>query len=229
MLEIQPPNSDFKGSTLITGFHGIGATGYWTIKFLVQNLKTQRMAFLDSPSLPPMSSYSENHLVTPYEFYRKDDLVFFKAEAPPFKGTEVEFFRTMAKWVIKSEIKEVVLLGGLDLNLRADDSLYRLAHTRAYEPHGKLKDSKNLEDDHMIVGPVAILLNMFEIYDFPACAILAYASTDRLDPRAAATTVKLLAGQYDFQVDVSSLMSSAEVLESQVSRPQGGPNDSIYT
>ena len=229
MLEIQPPNSNFKGLTLITGFHGIGATGYWTIKFLIQNLGTQRMAFLDSTDLPPMSSYSENRLVTPYEFHRKDNLVFFKAEAPPFKGKEVEFFREMAKWVIKSEIKEVVLLGGLDVNLRADESLYRLAHTRAYEPHGNLKDSKNLEDDHMIVGPVAILLNMFEIYDFPACAILAYASTDRLDPRAAATAAKVLAAQYDFQVDVKSLMSSAEVLESQVSRPQGGQSDSIYT
>lgn len=229
MMEIQPPNSNFKGLTLITGFHGIGATGYWTIKFLVQKLGTQRIAFLDSTTLPPMSSYNESRLVTPYEFYRKDNLVFFKAEAPPFKGTEVEFFRAMAKWVIKSEIKEVVLLGGLDVNLRADESLYRLAHTRAYEPHGTLKDSKKLEDDHMIVGPVAILLNMFEIYDFPAFAILAYASTDRLDPRAAATTAKVLAAQYDFQIDVSSLMSSAEVLESQVSRPQAGPSDSIYT
>lgn len=231
-INIIPKEAKFEGCTLLTGFHGIGATGYWSVKFFVQKLNAERVAFVDSDAAAPVSSTNQSSLVTPYELLRYKNLVFFRAEAPPFKGNEVEFFREFCAWVIKAGFKEVALIGGLDAALRTDTSSYRIVHTTAYKPTGDFVTARVLEDDHLIVGPVAIMLNYFEIRSFPAYAILAYAVGERVDPRAAATAISLINQHYGVNVDVSPLIKSAETLESELSRREQRvekTGDSIYT
>lgn len=232
MIRIVPDTVRFDGCVLVTGFHGIGAAGYWTVKFLVQRLNIERVAFVDSDTISPVVTSQKGILVTPYELFRKGDLVFFKVEVPPYKGGEVDFYRSFAEWVPVAGFREVALVGGLDASLRTDESFFRLVHTRAYTPRGELALAKKLEDDHMIVGPVAVLLNQFEIRNFPAYAVLAYASGERVDPRAAATAIDVLSRQYQFEVDVGPLIKGAQALEAETiqrepSIRRGG--ESIYT
>ena len=230
-FQVIPTSAKFENTVLITGFHGIGYTGYWTVKYLIQKLEAKRVAFLDSDSISPVASTNQGKLVTPYEFYQADDITFFKVEVPPYRGSEIEFFRRFSEWVTKSKFKEVVLIGGLDASLRTDDSSYRLVHTSAYTPREPLKLAKILEDEQIIVGPVAIIMNYFESHEFPAYAILAYSSTDRVDPRAAIASIDILQKCYGFKVDVDSLMKGAEAVETEVTRQERrlGKSESIYT
>ena len=78
VLKIIPNSESFKGLSLITGFHGIGAAGYWTVKYLVQELKAEKIAIIDSDTPTPMASNNNGKLVSPFEFYRKGKLIFFK-------------------------------------------------------------------------------------------------------------------------------------------------------
>lgn len=232
ILKAYPDNINFKGCSLITGFHGIGATGYWSVKYLVQKLEPKRVVVFDSDLTSPVTSTAQGKLVTPYEILKKDDLAIFKVETPPFKGAEVEFFRAFSEWVIKSGFKEVVLIGGLDSSLRYDNSNYRVAYTSAFKPKGELEKAKILEDEHLIVGPVATLLNYFEIKDFPAYAILSYASPERVDPRATAEAINFLSRFYGFKIDIKPLIKGAEALESEISVEQKKVTksaDSMYT
>ena len=232
ILRAFPMNARFDGCSLITGFHGIGATGYWTVKYLIQKLIAEKAVIFDSDLIAPISSTSQSRLVTPYEVFRKGSFAILKVEAPPYKDSEVEFFRAIGEWVTQSGFKEVALVGGLDSNLRYDDSTYRIAYTSSYKPTGELEKAKVLEDDHIIVGPVAILLNYFEARSFPAFAILAYASTERMDPRATATAVDVLSKYYGFEVDVSTLLRGAEIIESELQKAQAKTSkagESIYT
>lgn len=232
ILRVFPQNTRFDGCSLITGFHGIGATGYWTVKYLIQRLMPERAAVFDSDLIAPISSTFQGRLVTPYEVFRRGSLAILKVEAPAYKDSEVEFFRAVGDWVMQSGFKEVALVGGLDSSLRYDDSAYRIAYTSSYKPVGELEGAKVLEDDHIIVGPVAILLNYFEARGFPAFAVLAYASTERMDPRATATAVSVLSRYYGFEVDVSTLLRGAELIESELRRAQARASkagESIYT
>jgi len=232
ILRAFPPAARFDGCSLITGFHGIGATGYWTVKYLIQRLMPERAVVFDSDLIAPISSTFQGRLVTPYEVFRKGSLAILKVEAPPYKDSEVEFFRAIGEWIIQSGFKEVALVGGLDSNLRYDESTYRIAYTSSYKPVGELEEAKVLEDDHIIVGPVAILLNYFEARGYPAFAILAYASTERMDPRATATAVSVLSRYYGFEVDVSTLLRGAEIIESELQKAQAKASkagESIYT
>jgi predicted ATP-grasp superfamily ATP-dependent carboligase len=231
-FEVIPSNARFSNTVLLTGFHGIGYAGYWTIKYLVQKLEAKRIAFVDSETVSPVGSTNQGRLVTPYEFFQKDELTIFKVEVPPYRGAEIDFYRKLSEWITKAQFKEVALVGGLDLSLRTDDSSYRLVHTSSYTPSGFLKDAKLLEDEQIIVGPVAIMLNYFEAHDFPAYAVLAYSSTDRVDPRAAVSSIDILSRCYGFKVDVEPLLKGAEVVETELTKQQDrkiGKSESIYT
>jgi predicted ATP-grasp superfamily ATP-dependent carboligase len=230
-FEVIPKNVSFENTVLLTGFHGIGYTGFWTMKYLIQKLEAKRMAFVDSDSMSPVASTSNGKLVTPYEFFQTRDLTIFKVEVPPYRGAEIEFYRAFSEWVTKANFREVGLIGGLDASLRTDDSPFRLVHTNAYTPIGRLKSAKILEDEQIIVGPVAIMLNYFEAHDFPAYAVLAYSSTDRVDPRAAVASIDILSQCYNFTIDVEPLLKGAEAMETEVSRQERKitKSESIYT
>lgn len=233
MIEILPKGVRFDGYKLIAGFHGIGATGYWTVKYLIQRLKAERAAFINSKIIPPICSVMKGKLSTPHEILKKGDLAFLKIDVPVYKEHEVIFYKELSDWVINAGFEEVALIGGLDSSLRSDDTTYRIAYTGRFKPRSRLIESKVLEDEHVIVGPVAIMLNYFEMTNFPAYVILAYASTERVDPRAAATAVRVLSDVYDFEVDVTPLIKGAEAIEAELYRKpvkeEKKRGESIYT
>lgn len=232
-ITFYPRNVSLKGSSLISGFHGIGATGYWTVKYLIQKLSLQRCCIVDYSFGAPVSTLNNGKISTPYEIYKNEKLSLFKVDVPLQKEQEVAFYREFADNIMKKGVKEVFLIGGLDSSLKNDDSLFRTATTSSFNKKGILKEAKPLEDDHIIVGPVAILLNYFEIMKFPAAAILVYASSDRIDPRAAATAVQVTSKYYGFEVDVLPLIKGAETIEAELlkesSQGEYKPNTNIYT
>jgi len=231
-LKIVPEGTRLDGTSLIAGFHGIGATGYWTVKFLITELKAQRRLFIDYESAPAVASQVEGRISTPYEVFVAKDLSLLKAEVSPVRDKENEFYRQLADWIMSSGVKEVALVGGLDEALKSDDSRYKVAMTSAFAAKGGLPSEPVFEEDRMIVGPVASLLNTFEMHSFPAFAVLAYSNTERVDPRAAASAVEFLSKRYGFQANTSPLIKGAEVIESElkmIEEKEKRPAGSVYS
>jgi uncharacterized protein len=231
-MRVLPAGSRLDTDALIAGFHGIGATGYWTVKFLINELKATRRCFIDYDYAPAVASSADGRILTPYEIFCTSNLSFLKAEVSPLRDKENEFYRGLAEWIMGCGVKEVALVGGLDESLRADSAAYRVAMTSRFIANGGLPGETTLEEDRMIVGPVASLLNLFEMNDFPAYAILAYSNTERVDPRASATAVDFLARRYIFRADVAPLIRGAEVIETElksIEEKDKGPSASVYS
>ncbi|HUI23074.1 MAG TPA: PAC2 family protein [Nitrososphaerales archaeon] len=231
-MKVIPDGTRLDGTTLIAGFHGIGATGYWTVKFLITELKAQRKCFIDYEHAPAVASQLDGRIATPYEVFVAGDLSLLKAEVSPVREKENEFYRQLADWIMGSGAKEVALVGGLDEALRNDDSRYKIAMTSAFATSGALKSEPIFEEDRMIVGPVASLLNTFEMHSFPALAVLAYSNTERVDPRAAASAVEFLSRRYGFVANTSPLIKGAEVIESELKmmeEKEKRPAGSVYS
>jgi uncharacterized protein len=231
-LKVVPPDARLDGTSLIAGFHGIGATGYWTVKFLITELKAQRRCFIDYEYAPAVASQVEGRISTPYEVFTVGGLSLLKAEVSPIRDRENEFYRQLADWIMASGVKEVALVGGLDESLRNDDNRYKVAMTSAFASLGGLPSEPVFEEDRMIVGPVASLLNTFEMHSFPAYAVLAYSNTERVDPRAAASAVEFLSKRYAFTANISPLIKGAEVIESELKlmeEKEKGPAGSVYS
>lgn len=232
MIQVFPRGAKLDSRALIAGFHGIGATGYWTVKFLVQELKAERRCFIDYEFAPAVAYAVGKKVSTPYEVYGALGISLLRAEVSPVRERENEFFRALAGWIMESGVQEVALVGGLDESLRTDDSRYRVVTTSALLRNGGIPNEPVLEEEKMIVGPVASLLNLFEMHDFPAFALLAYSSTERIDPRASANAVEFLGRRYGFQVNTAPLIKGAEALESEsrvVEEKDKGPSTSVYS
>ena len=231
-MKVIPQGTRLDGTTLIAGFHGIGATGYWTVKFLVTELKAQRRCFIDYEYAPAVASQLEGRIATPYEVFSTGDLSLLRAEVSPVRDRENEFYRQLGDWIMGSGVKEVALVGGLDESLRNDNSRYKIAVTSAFAATRKLESEPMFEEDRMIVGPVASLLNAFEMNSFPALAVLAYSNTERVDPRAAASAVEFLSRRYGFVANTEPLIKGAEVIESElkmIEEKEKRPTGSVYS
>jgi len=205
-----------RSCTLITGFHGVGETGYISVSYLVHSLNAKRIGFIDVAHPPPFIATSEDGLVTPFEVYRAGSIVLVKLEFSPHRTEESEFAKTLALWVMDNKFKDAVMIGGLDASLQSGSDGIRIVPTASYP----LKAFKHptLEPGLFVYGPLAIMLGEFEKRNFPAVAILPYASADHADPKAAATAIKAVSKAYGLKVDVKDLEYDAADIEEEIDK-----------
>jgi len=203
-------------STLITGFHGVGETGYISVSYLVHTLNAKRIGFIDVAHPPPFIATSESGLVTPFEVYRAGKVVLVKLEFSPHRTEESEFAKTLAHWVMNNKFRDAVMIGGLDASLQTGADGIRVVPTANY-PLNKMKmKHPTLEAGLFVYGPLAVMLGEFEKRSFPAVAVLPYASADHADPKAAATAIKAVSKAYGLRVDVKDLEYDAADIEEEI-------------
>ena len=227
-----PEDLDVNGLSLITGFHGIGSTGFLALNHLINTLKPERIGVFETDYLSPISSINSGKIITPFEIYKKDNIAFLRVAVPPLQGNEIVFLRNVCEIILEKNFKELILLGGLDAQLKKDDSNFRYVKTSSYKLPKYLSDSTPLEDERIIIGPVAQMLNFMEVRNFPTLGLLPFATSIRLDPRAAAEAVKILSNIFNLEVEVDTLVEQALELENDqpelVDNTKSGPSN-IYS
>ncbi len=209
-------DEDLRGTSLITGFHGLGATGYIAVKHSITSLDAELIGYISSDRIPPFVSVDEGRLALPFEVYRKDDYVFVLTNVPPHPKERQEFSKALAEWAISSGMDAAYLIGGLDSRLKASEKdRIRCAVTKKFSKHADL-GAPQLEKGLFVVGPLAIMLAHFEISAFPAIALLPYANPMRPDPMAAAVAVEYLDKMTRFSIDTSQLVNDAQRIEAEI-------------
>jgi uncharacterized protein len=207
-----------RNCTLVTGFHGVGETGYISVSYLVHALKAKRIGFVDVGHPPPFIATSEDGLVTPFEVYRAGNIVLVKLEFSPHRAEEAEFAKTLARWIAEKRFKDAVLIGGLDGALKSGKDGVRVVTTGDYSLKSKKMKHPRLEAGLFVYGPLAVMLGEFEKLDFPAVAVLPYASAEHADPKAAATAIRAVSKAYGLNVDVRDLEYDAEDIEEEIDK-----------
>ena len=207
-----------RNCTLVTGFHGVGETGYISVSYLVHALKAKRIGFVDVAHPPPFIATSEDGLVTPFEVYRAGRIVLVKLEFSPHRAEEAEFAKTLARWVVESKFKDAILIGGLDGALKSGKDGVRIVTTGDYPVKAKRMKHPKLEAGLFVYGPLAVMLGEFEKLSFPAIAVLPYASAEHADPKAAATAIRAVSKAYGLKVDVRDLEFDAEDIEEEIDK-----------
>ena len=210
--------ANLRNCTLITGFHGVGETGYISVSYLVHSLGAKRIGFVDVAHPPPFIATSEEGLVTPFEVYRAARFVLVKLEFSPHRTEESEFAKMLAQWVMDNKFKDAVMIGGLDASLQSGSDSIRVVPTAHYSLKAMKLKHPTLEPGLFVYGPLAIMLGEFEKRNFPAVAILPYASADHADPNAAATAIRAVSKAYGLKVDVKDLEYDAADIEEEIDR-----------
>ncbi|MFP3178073.1 MAG: PAC2 family protein [Thermocladium sp.] len=217
-------NTDF----FITGFHGVGLVGYLAVRHLVSSMNCNRIGFMGIAM--PYTSYMKGQLTSPGDIYHCPSngitIAAFNYGIPDKQLFSAS--KELAKWVIMSKFKNVILFGGLDASLRNpnDESGVKIITTRR-----DVMDNL-LNDHYLVLGPLAIMMNEFSYRSYPATAILPYANPSLADPRAAATGLSYFADKFNIKIDLSKLYEDAQVLEEEIQKQmkqlEGRRETSLY-
>lgn len=207
----------FKGKVFITGFRShIGQVGYITTKHLVDFYRAKRIGFIETKYMAPSAYMGKQGILAPYELYQLDSFVIFIERVPLQKIEWNLVTKGLAKWVMKNEFKEAVIVGGLDNEFKEEDESIKVVSTTSAIEKAKDLGYSFLDENLGMYGPLALLLSYFEIYNFPAYALLAYAERGRPDPRAAANAVSALSKIYNVSLDTQKLLEDAEEIEKEI-------------
>ncbi|MHA1230892.1 MAG: proteasome assembly chaperone family protein [Candidatus Helarchaeota archaeon] len=209
---------DFTGYNLITGFHGIGACGFITVRHIIETLNCERIGFIETKMLPALVSLENNRLVMPFELYKYEKNLIFLPRFQPYRTEQRIIARDLTNWAIKQNFKAAFLIGGLDSKFKKedDDNCRVVPTSKALE---MVKDKENLtllEKGLFVTGPLALFLTYFEIRKFAALAILPYAERERPDPRASAEAINILNEFCEFNINTEQLLIDAARIEKEI-------------
>ncbi|MHA1132558.1 MAG: proteasome assembly chaperone family protein, partial [Candidatus Helarchaeota archaeon] len=207
---------NYENSIFLTGWHGIGWTGYITIRHIIKTAKSKRIGFIFDESIPDILSIEDERLVLPFEIHRINNFIIFQPPFQPIFPKQSQLIKNLADWIVKSNFKEVILIGGLDIRFQEDEHELRIVPTRSAIEKAKNFETPFLEKGLLIKGPLALLLAHLEMQNFPALTILPYAKPDRPDPAAAAVAVKFLNDHYNLNIEIIQLQTDAQRIEDEI-------------
>lgn len=203
--------SGLRGNIFITGFHGLGVTGYIAIKHLVEELAADYIGYIYEDEFPSVITY-DKRILFPFRLYKKKNYVFLITEI----GVPPHLINTFGKCVINfcksAKIREIYIIGGLDNTLKHKGEI-RYVKTSCYK---RVISEKALEPGLQVVGPLASLLMHAEMNNLPALAILPYCYKQRPDPRAAAIAIEKLQELVELSVITKKLRDEAQDIEKKI-------------
>ena len=206
---------DLRGRYFVTGFHGIGWTGYIATRYLVGKLGGERIGYLQFEGMRPVVRLWQQNISFPHDLFLIGDHVFLASESPLPEEMTMDITRDICQWAKESGIEAAIIIGGLTkaVSRKDDPPLLGVATARAKPLMDKFGISWML-DDLNIVGPLAGLLFHAERMDLPLLGLLPFAE-NRPDRRAAAVAIDKLAEMLGLKVDTRELIE-AEDLERQI-------------
>lgn len=209
----------------VTGFHGVGLTGYIAVNHLVKSLHARPIGYIETQYQPALISLAGERISFPFEIYRHDSIIILFPRLQPKRSEVREFAHEVVKWVTERKFKEAYLIGGLDNRFKNGNDDMRCVPTRPSLDEIKTRKIPLLEESLFVTGPLALMLTYFEMKSFPAVAFLPYSERGRPDPRAAALAVKQLNELLNLDVDVFELINDAKRIEEEVTKVMEGQKE----
>lgn len=206
---------DLDGRYLVTGFHGIGWTGYIATRYLVGKLGGERIGYLQFDGMKPVVRLWQQKISFPHDIFLIGNNVYLASEAPLPDEHTMDITRDICTWAKESGLEAAIVIGGLTkaVSQKDDPPLLGVATSKA-KP---LMEDFNISwmlDDLNIVGPLAGMLFHAERMELPLLSLLPFAE-GRPDRRAAAVAIEKLGEILGFEVDTRELIE-AEDLERQI-------------
>ncbi|MEM2214533.1 MAG: PAC2 family protein [Candidatus Nezhaarchaeales archaeon] len=201
----------------VTGFQGMGMTGYIAVKYMISTLNAKPIGFVMLRRMPPYVWMEDNRLATPIQLFKHQNHVFMLVEFVPPIPDLYTFIDKICEWTAKTFV-EAFLIGGLDLRVKRESEEDKAKFAATTKAMDKVvgRRYKVLDKGLYITGPLALMLMKFEQLDFPALAVLAYANALRPDPMAAAIAIQYYSEIYGIKVNTEQLIEDAQKIEAEI-------------
>ncbi len=197
---------------LVTGFPGFGYVGTIATKYLVSQLKANKIGNIITKYMPDFIALDDYGILSPYEIFMSDryDILIVVNNAIPAPAERVAYVRSLVRWATSVGVKEFILVGGLNSKFKEGNEKLRWLKTSV--SNRELKEP-TFHKGLYVVGPLAILFLVLEIEGIPGLMILPYTEPEKYDPRAAAVFIEKLNELLNLHIDVQGLLEYSKAVE----------------
>ena len=200
------------GATMLYGLPDVGLVGLIATSYLISELDSEEIAYMDSDLLPPVVVLHDGLPHAPLRIYGNKNFIAVISElAIPTRALH-RVMRKLVDWGQAKKVKMMVSMGGIPIENRqviAEPKVYGAASTKELLDMLSKKGLSTLKEGYM-VGPQALTMRYCAEKKIPAIALLAQSFYNYPDPEAAAMVLKELSKITETKIDVSKLLEKGE-------------------
>jgi len=200
------------GATLVFGFPDVGLVGVIAASHLVDELKLDEVAYVDSTLLPPLVVLHEGLPHSSIRIFGNDDLLLVISEVPVPVDVIYPVMDALIGWGRSKNIKMMIALGGIPIQDRQDAKELKVFAAASSPEALKIPEDKQIEilTEGYLVGAQAIMLQRAANNGIPAITLLAQCFYNYPDPEAAAEVLKELGRITGVKVNFAKLLEKGE-------------------
>ncbi len=221
---VQPNNP-----ILIEGLPGLGLVGKIAMRYLIKQLKAQKIAYLYSPHFPYFVLVNKKgnvRLLRGVFYYWKNpkggnDLILFTgdSQSQTIEG-QYEIADRMIGFAEKYNVQTIATIGGYRMEAKEKPKVFVAATSkevlnRSIESGATLSTSGS-----PIVGTAGLILGLSRFKKIDALCLLGETRGYLPDPLAAKSVLEILKSTFNFDVDLSGLNEEITRAETMVTRLQ---------
>ncbi len=212
---------DLDGYTLVEGFPGIGLVGTISVGYLSEQDGMEEIGYISSDKFPPIASIHNGRPTFPTRIYINKDkkiLLLFSEFVIPTK-TVYDVSEEILNWVEQNGITQILSLAGMTTGQEPSEEpqIYGMATTNKTASTLKKHDIEEVQEG-ITTGVSGVLMAKCTQKKFPALSLLAQASHDYPDPKAAAHLLEKLNEITSLDVETTKLKKEAKKIHSKVKK-----------
>jgi uncharacterized protein len=200
------------GATMLYGLPDVGLVGLIATSYLISELDSEEIAYMDSDLLPPVIVLHEGLPHAPLRIYGNKKFVAVISELAIPTSALHTIMRTLVDWGKAKKAGMMVSMGGIPIENRqviAEPKVYGVASTKELLNMLSKKGLSILKEGYM-VGPQALIMRYCTEKKIPAMGLLAQSFYNYPDPEAAAMVLTELSKITEIKIDISKLLEKGE-------------------
>jgi len=224
ITEIQPNNP-----VLIEGLPGLGLVGKIAIRYLIKQLKAQKIAYLYSPHFPYFVLVNKKgnvRLLRGAFYYWKNpngqnDLILFTgdSQSQTIEG-QYEIADRLIDYAEKHNVKTIATIGGYRMEATEKPKVFVAATSKDVINKSLAAGATLSSSGSPIVGTAGLILGLARFKKIEALCLLGETRGYLPDPMAARSVLEVLKSAFNFDVDLEGLNEEIARAETMVTRLQ---------
>ena len=222
--QIQPNNP-----ILIEGLPGLGLVGKIAIRYLIKQLKAQKIAYLYSPHFPYFVLVNKKgnvRLLRGAFYYWKNpnganDLIFFTgdSQSQTIEG-QYEIADSMLDFSQKHNVKTIATIGGYRMETKEKPKVFVAATSQDILNKALQAGATLSSSGSPIVGTAGLILGLAKFKKIEALCLLGETRGYLPDPLAAKSVLEIIKSTFNFDLDLTGLNEEIARAETMVARLQ---------
>ncbi len=225
LTQIQPSNP-----VLIEGLPGLGLVGKIAMRYLIKQLKAQKIAYLYSPHFPYFVLVNKKgnvRLLRGAFYYWKNpkedghDLILFTgdSQSQTIEG-QYEIADRMLDFAEKNNVQTIATIGGYRMEAKDKPKVFVAATSKNVIDKSVAAGASLSTSGSPIVGTAGLILGLSKFKKIDALCLLGETRGYLPDPLAAKSVLEILKNTFDFDVDLAGLNEEITRAETMVTRLQ---------